>query len=139
MKRRKSSGAVFWNQKCIGDWIPWANAVDGTAVVVVCCFGGTLKGVGWVSHVRLERIGCRARILCEHSPQVELVLLFGSTFSLAVLVEVLLVKYLATVTGVQNFFRDARSGSQDLVVCVWEGYHHLALLLDDFCIGDAVG
>ena len=47
-------------------------------------------------------------------------------------------KHLATIAGVQNLLRDARSGSQDLMVCVWEGYHHLALLLDDFCIADAV-
>ena len=84
-------------------------------------------------------IGCHARTICEHPPQVELVLLFGPTVALAVLVEVPLVKHLAPVTGVQNLFRDARSRGQDLVVGVWEGYHHLAPLLYDFCIDDAVG
>ena len=106
---------------------------------MVCCFRVTSNGIGWVSHVKFVGIGCHARTFREHSPQIELVLLFGSTVALAVLVEVLLVKHLATVTGVQNLFCDARSGSQDLVVCVWEGYHHLALVLYDFCIGDGVG
>ena len=139
MKRRKSIGAVFWHQKCISDWIPWLNVYDGTAVVIVCCFGGSSKGVGWVLHVGLVGIGCHARTLREDSPQVELVFLFGITVALAVLVEVVLVKYLATVTGVEDLFCDARSGSEYLVVCVWEGCHHLALLLYDFCIVDTVG
>ena len=80
-----------------------------------------------------------AQCASEHSPQVEFVLLFGSTFTLAVLVEVLSVEHLATLTGVKHLFCDVRSGSQYLVVCVWEGYHHLALLLFDFCMDDPVG
>ena len=119
-------GAVFWRQKCTSDRTPGSDTASGNAVVAVYCFRGTFKGVGW-------------RRFCEHSPQVELVLLFGSTVALAELVEVLSVEHLAAVTGVKNLLCDARSGSQYLVVCIWEGYHHLARLLYDFCMGDAVG
>ena len=53
--------AVFWHQKFTSDWIPWSNAADGSAIVIVCCFRGTSKGVGWVPHVMFVGIGCHAR------------------------------------------------------------------------------